>query len=95
MMEIKMAEILTPKSPRWDEFADGIHWMMTQGCDEGEWRCDGDSGEHVHRYAKTMMRNMGNVDIEDTLAYCKENGGYCDCEILFNVDRNREADNVH
>jgi len=85
-----MAEILTPKNPRWDEFASGLDWMMTRGCGEGEWSCDGDGSgesnpEHVHRYAKTMMRNMGNVDIEGTLAYCKEHGGYCDCEILFNV----------
>jgi len=85
-----MSEILTPESPRWDEFANGLSMMMTRGCGEGQWRCDGDgfgaNPEHVHRYAKTVMRNMGNVDIEGTLAYCKEHGGGCDCEILFNVD---------
>jgi hypothetical protein len=28
MMETKMAEVLTPKSARWDEFVDGMSRMM-------------------------------------------------------------------
>ncbi len=89
-------EILTPQSPRWREFIDGMTFMMTKGCAADEWRCDGDGTggsnlEFVHCYAKTMMRNMGNVDVEGTLAYCKEHCGYCDCEILFNVDPEMRA----
>ncbi|HCM52933.1 TPA: hypothetical protein DIS57_03175 [Candidatus Wolfebacteria bacterium] len=29
---------------------------------------------------------MGNVDIEATLKYFDENGGSCDCNIVFRVD---------
>lgn len=76
-------EILTPDSPRWDEFANALSAIG---------RCDGDgTGESnpglVHRYAKVVMTNMGNVDIAGSLAFFKEHGGYCDCEILLNVDR--------
>lgn len=72
----RTSEILTPDSPRWDEFCDGLLRMIGDppGC------------AHDHRSAKTVMRKMGNVDIEGTLAYCEAHGGYCDCEILLNAD---------
>ena len=51
-----------------------------------EW-CDGDAGANVHRYAKAAMAAMGGIDIEATLAFFESRGGYCDCEILLNVER--------
>ena len=75
--EKTMAEILTPESPRWEQFTDMLGSM--------EW-CDGDAGAHVHRYAKAVMAAMGGIDIEATLAFFESHGGYCDCEILLNVD---------
>jgi len=76
-----MAEILTPDSPRWDEFSDALDAIG---------RCDGDgTGESnpalVHRYAKVVMTTMGNIDIAGSIAFFEEHGGYCDCEILLNV----------
>ena len=35
--------------------------------------------------AETVMRKMGGVNIEASLAYFEDHGGYCDCEILLNV----------
>jgi hypothetical protein len=32
------------------------------------------------------MKNMGRVDIDGSIAFFQEHGGWCDCEILFNVD---------
>jgi hypothetical protein len=32
------------------------------------------------------MTEMGNVDIPASIAFFEEHGGYCDCEILLNVD---------
>jgi hypothetical protein len=29
---------------------------------------------------------MGGINVEASLAYFKDHGGYCDCEILLNVD---------
>jgi Protein of unknown function (DUF2695) len=65
-------EVLTTESNRWDEFADRL---LADG------RCDGD-----HRYAKQIMNEMGNIDIPASIEFFEEHGGYCDCEILLNVD---------
>ena len=80
------SEILTPESPRWNEFCNALDVMMTAGLPEGQWRCTGDRGERVHHQAKQVMQKMRNVDIDGSLAFFKRNGGHCDCEILFNVD---------
>jgi len=76
-------EILTPESPRWDEFADAL-------CEAIERHdCDGDAqaaGSNAHRRAKQIMAEMGGVDIPESLAFFESRGGYCDCEILLNVD---------
>jgi hypothetical protein len=69
-----MTEILTPESPRWGQFLGALDAML------GEKGCDGDgTGDfnpaYIHRHAKTIMKNMGNVDIEDSLAYFEEHGG--------------------
>ena len=61
-------EILTPKSPRWDEFADRLYAVIDV--------CGGN-----HQYAKQVMVEMGNVDIPGSLAFFEDHGGYCDCEI--------------
>jgi hypothetical protein len=49
--------------------------------------CDNDGNEHTHRHAKFVMEDMGKINIEASLAYFEDHGGYCDCEILLNVDR--------
>jgi hypothetical protein len=33
------------------------------------------------------MHKMGGINVEVSLAYFEDHGGYCDCEILLNVDR--------
>jgi hypothetical protein len=93
----KGAEVMTPTSLRWGEFTDALSkamdWKVTDG--EPTWLCDGDGGwrsparlrPYVHRYAKKVMAEMGGIDIPASLEFFKAHGGYCDCEILFNVDR--------
>ena len=39
------------------------------------------------RHAEAVLTELGGIDIDGTLAFFREHGGYCDCEILFNVDR--------
>jgi hypothetical protein len=75
------AEVLRPGSPRWPQFIEQLESMIALH------GCDGARGETVHRRAKLVMCNMGCIDIDASLAYFEENGGYCDCEILLNVDR--------
>jgi hypothetical protein len=84
-------EVMTPDSPRWDEFCNAL--SQTLYISETEWRCDGDihqAGALVHAYAKYIMAEMGNIDIPASLAFFRSRGGFCDCEILFNVDRDRQ-----
>jgi hypothetical protein len=69
-----VGEILTPESPRWDEFYDVFTDTYTV-CDH----------EHVYRCAKKVMAKMGGIDIEGSLSFFREHGGYCDHEILLNV----------
>jgi hypothetical protein len=52
--------------------------------DEGDRRAS--RCQHDHRYATKIMTEMGGIDIEKSVAYFQEHGGYCDCEICFNVD---------
>jgi hypothetical protein len=35
--------------------------------------------------AKKVLEEIGNVDIEKTFRFLESQGGYCDCEIMFNV----------
>jgi hypothetical protein len=79
MKSIEVRIILTPESPEWEAFVDAMFAAMKRN------GCDGDAGHH--RHAKAVMTSMGGIDIEKTLAFFESRGGYCDCEILLNVDR--------
>lgn len=48
-----------------------------------EWRCGG----HEFIYARKILTLMhiSESEQEKLLGLCKENGGYCDCEILMNA----------
>ena len=74
-----MQDILTTDHILWDEFANQMR--------ERE-ECDGTT-----KYARSILERMAEtapIDIESTLNWLKNKGGYCDCEILLNVCLNRE-----
>jgi hypothetical protein len=81
---------VTTGHPRWSEFVARLHGL--EGCDFHEsaagslaWTCSAHTGDR----AAAILRDMGATD-EDLLAtldHFDANGGYCDCEILLNVDR--------
>jgi hypothetical protein len=81
MTKAEMMTVLTPESPEWEAFVKILFDAMER---DG---CDGDAGQAVHRHARAAMTSMGGIDIEETLAFFESRGGYCDCEILLNVDR--------
>ena len=81
--------ILTPEHPRWREFIDRL--AGPEGCDfrkdersEYSWRC---AGGHDQSLSRAILADMGGINVEGTLAYCTSQGGHCDCEVVFNVDR--------
>lgn len=84
-----MKEILTREHKLFDEFYNELGSLCDfKESDDGEivWKCGGD-------FAKTrsILLKFENVDIDGTLRYMEENGGYCDCEIIFNVEPKGEA----
>jgi Protein of unknown function (DUF2695) len=78
-------EIMTPESPRWEEFAEalyvGLNWKEGETPEGTTLKCYRD-----HRFAKAVMTCMGSIDIEKSLAFFKGHGGHCDCMILMNVE---------
>jgi hypothetical protein len=75
-----MSETLTPESLRWNEFTGALDEALTAT------GCGGDAPPHAHSHAKKIMAEMGNIDVEGSLEFFEARGGYCDCEILLNVD---------
>lgn len=79
-------KIMTPKHPQWEDFCkrlegpEGCNFMKNS---EGKtiWKCGG-GGEDSK--AAAILAKMG-FDVQDSLAFFREHGGFCDCEILFNV----------
>ncbi len=46
---------------------------------------DPDDGcKHNFDYAIDVLNTFSGVDIPESLEWFKSNGGYCDCEIIFN-----------
>ncbi|MBD3185025.1 DUF2695 domain-containing protein [Candidatus Poribacteria bacterium] len=40
-----------------------------------------------HRFTKKILRKyFPKEDVNKFIAWCKSKGGYCDCEIIFNVE---------
>ena len=47
------------------------------------WTCDGKL-----TFTRQILRaRFPGVSIEKTIKYLQDRGGYCDCEVLMNVDR--------
>jgi Protein of unknown function (DUF2695) len=85
-----MLDIMTPSHPRWDEFIERLEGP--EGCNfhensNGEmvWSCTSDID---NPHARHILERMGGFDIEQSCEYFEHHGGYCDCEILFNVGGN-------
>lgn len=80
-------ETMTPKKPRWSEFITRLEGK--DGCNfskdkDGKIRWDCKGGRDKS-FAIKILQSMGNIDIANSLKYFEENGGYCDCEIYFNI----------
>lgn len=81
--------LMTPEHPQWNEFIAlllGEEGMNAHQEDERGWvwTCYGGNDK---RFATAVLeKHFPEVDVPATLAFFEENGGYCDCEIFFNVD---------
>lgn len=79
---------MTPSHPQWDGFCrrlggdEGCNFTQSDPNNAASvrWACN-----HTHAISRRLLAAYPEVDVEQTLAYFRDNGGYCDCEILFNV----------
>jgi Protein of unknown function (DUF2695) len=69
-------DILTTDHARWGEFIDALSETMSS---------PGDCNHQDHRRAEAILTKMG-ADVDGTIAFLESRGGFCDCEILLNVD---------
>jgi hypothetical protein len=81
---------MTAEHESWDEFTERL--AGPEGCNfrwdengEMRWQCAGGNDKSL---AIGILQRMGeDIDIPASLAYFEEHGGFCDCEIVFNVAR--------
>jgi hypothetical protein len=66
---------MTPDHPRWREFIEYLATFLE--------RCD-----HTHKVSVEILKDMQCDDISGSLAIFKRYGGYCDCEVGYNVEYN-------
>jgi hypothetical protein len=70
----------------WREFFDRLEGP--EGCDFSEdgsrWTC---SGKGDFPLTRKLLADMGLPEdrIEECIAHFEKHGGYCDCEVVFNV----------
>lgn len=83
-------------NPRWEEFREKLSGPgycnfrkeREDDPDSFKWNCT----QGIERpHARRLLREMGASpeDIAASLKYYEQHGGYCDCEIVFNVDADR------
>jgi hypothetical protein len=82
----EVKEIMTPAHPQWNAFMT----LLTgeEGCNfqKGKkgprWLC-----AHGFEFTRAILsKHFPQVDIEESLKSFQSHGGYCDCEIVFNVE---------
>jgi hypothetical protein len=57
----------------------------SEGCrfNGAEWRCGGPEFTYARKVLNMMK--ISPEEQEEFIEFCKNNGGYCDCEILMNA----------
>ena len=73
---------MTPKHPQWRVFCEELARAIRR------YGCDGGTSQ---RQAEKILPKYG-INIDESLAYFNEHGGYCDCEILLNVNQCDEVE---
>jgi Protein of unknown function (DUF2695) len=75
-----------PRHLRWDEFIQRLGGPEACNFQNDQWTCFGDV-----RFINRILREMG-LDTRSTgvsVAYFRDHGAYCDCEVVFMADRAR------
>ena len=93
-------QVMTPDHPHWEAFfqrlegPEGCHFQGEYDndgelvADSVKWECAG--GEDKSK-ATAILKTMPEIDMAASLAFFEQHGGWCDCEIVFNVENNFQA----
>jgi hypothetical protein len=88
-------EIMTPDNPHWEQFIDKLDVAVgLLGCGGDGTQLDPGTNKiapqdphwPTHALTRRVLRLMKCAEIDTSIDYFKEHGGYCDCEVLLNVD---------
>lgn len=73
-----MTNIMNKTDPRWRKFIDMLSKAIERnGCD----------ATTLTQSKKILKEHFSDIDIEGTVEYFEGRGGFCDCEVIYNVDR--------
>ena len=94
----KITKIMTPDHHRWSEFYERLgQYVSRLGCSGNGTQLDDagkitpqDPAQPTHWLSQKLLIEMG-CDVDASLEYFREHGGYCDCEVLFNVEEGSSA----
>jgi hypothetical protein len=78
--------IMSPNHPDWGVFCDMLFDSLGHDL-------PGYCG-HNHENARAILKRFPGVDIKGSLDHFRDHGGFCDCEILFNVDPDEDVDHL-
>jgi len=71
-------QIITPDHKRWEEFINKLRVVVHDHYDFiGQGNCTGDL-----KHSERVLRMMGNVDVEGTLEFIRNNVAECDHKVL-------------
>lgn len=81
-------KLMTPSHPEWRGFCEmleGPQCCNFHKDDDGEirWTC---GGGHDQSFARRILENISDINVDLSLKYFTDHGGHCDCEILMNID---------
>jgi len=93
-----MRQVMSFEHPRWEEFYDILeNAIMEYDPKEDDWyyRCAGGGDLNctfeAYNGTITILKGWGNFDLLKTIHWLQDHGGYCDCEVLMNCDKNETA----
>ena len=75
-------EILTEKHSLWKGFIHRLDMELHHKFDNGEMigKCNGDLCQSTK-----ILKSLYNIDVDKTIEYFENKGGFCDCEVIMNV----------
>ena len=77
-------EILTPSHRYWNAFSYRLNQMINTHIEgKPQFNC-----KHDLSNTTKILKSLPNIDVEESLSLLQDLGGFCDCEVLINVQFN-------